>query len=231
MELKADHFNRLRDSFAGKGVLLSGGLSSAVERLCYYFAYNMLRNKKKESVVWISTDYSYRKVVGLFKEYGFDITPYLDRFLFVDLISLKSGADLGDEKNVKYVQDPGNLTELSLAISDYIDNNSCGLVVINMINGLLIYNELERAVEFIRIVNARAFENNFTFLSTYIEGEHSTKSEMSIKISVDVIAKVGGAEMRVITPTEVHPFSFELKKGKLEVWEKKDKLNREQIKF
>ncbi|VVC04833.1 Uncharacterised protein [Candidatus Burarchaeum australiense] len=229
MEIKPGDFNRLREVFAGKGVLLSGKLSSAVERLCFYFAFDALRNNKKECVVWVSTDYSYEKAVGMFKEYDIDIRPYLDRFLFVDLITLKSGARAGDSKNVKYVQDPGNLTELSLAISEHVDSRKCGLVVIHLLNSMLVYNDLERSMEFIRILNARAYDRKFAFLGAFIEGEQDVKAEVSMQIAVDVIAKVSGKDIHIITPTEVHSFSFEFKKGKLLMTKKQGIFSREEF--
>jgi len=229
MNLKPDDFNRLRKVFAGKGLLLSGGISSSVERLCCYSAYNFLKKNKGEKLVWVSTDDSYDKVVGIFAEYGYNIKPYKDRFYFVDLISLKSGAEIKENERIKYVQDPGNLTELSLSISEHLDSGKVGMVIIYFMNSLLIYNELARSLEFIRVMVARAFEKKFALVGAYIEGEHDDRSRVAIHISMDAIAKLRDPHLHVISAKHMDSFEFSFGKDGLKLKKAKGEFSRDEI--
>jgi hypothetical protein len=230
MEMAASDFSRLREKFSGRGVLLSGRISSPVERLCYYSAYNFLKSSKKESLVWVSTDYPYDKVLELFSEYGYNIKPYLDRFLFVDLISLKSGASNScKSKSVRCVQDPGNLTELSLAIGEHMESAKCGMLVVHLVNSLLVYNELSRALEFMRIMDALAYDKKFAFLGAYIEGEQDDRARVAIQVAIDVIAKLEGMHVHIVTPTDVHSFDMVFGKGTVDFKKAEGKVTREQF--
>ena len=186
-------------------------------------------SNKKEKVLWVSTDDPYSKVIRIFEEYGYDIKPYLNRFYFVDLISLKSGAEIEEKPKVKYVQDPGNLTELALAISEFIEDEKVNLVVIYFLNSLLIYNEIPRALEFIRVMVARAFDSKFAFLGAYIEGEHDHKSRTAIRLSMDAMAKMENSHLHLITSKSISSFSFEFTKDQLKLTEAKGNFSREKF--
>ena len=229
MEFKAGDFDRLREVFAGRGLLVTGDISSSVERLCCYSAYNFLMSSKKEKVVWVSTDDPHDKVVGIFAEYGYNIKPYLDRFYFVDLISLKSGAEVEDDGRKKYVQDPGNLTELALAVSEHIDSGKVGMVVIYFMNSLLIYNELRRTLEFIRVLVARAFERKFAFMGAYIEGEHDERARTAIRLSMDAIAKLEDDHIHVITAKNMDSFNFSFEKDRPRLMKAEKDFSREKM--
>ena len=223
MNMKPDDLNRLHEVFAGKGLLLAGDISSPVEKLCCYVVYNFLRSTKNEKVIWVATDDPYEKVVERFAEYDYNIRQYLSRFCFVDLISLKSGADTKENPHVKYVQDPGNLTELSLAISEHMEEGKTGMVVLYIMNSLLIYNELPRALEFTRVLVARAFEKKFALLAGYIEGEYDERARTAIELSMDAVAKFEGECLHMLTTKESRCFSVSFGKDRLKVSEAEGK--------
>lgn len=227
MNLKPDDLNRLHEAFAGEGLLIAGDISSPVEKLCCYAVYNFLRSTKNEKVVWVATDDPYEKVVERFAEYDYNIKPYISRFCFVDLISLKSGAETKENARVRYVQDPGNLTELSLAISEHIEGGKTGMVVLYIMNSLLIYNELPRALEFTRVLVARAFEKKFALLGGYIEGEYDERARTALALSMDSVAKFEGKHLHVLTTKETKCFSLEFGKDRLKVEEAKGKCGSE----
>jgi len=229
MAFGPEDFGRLREVFAGKGLLVSGEISSPVEQFCCWSAYNFLKNSKHEKVIWISADDPYEKVQKIFAEYGYNIKPYLDRFLFVDLISLKSGAEVKDSGRVRYVQDPGNLTEIAMAVSEHMEGGKVGIVVIYLVNSLLIYNELPRALEFLRVLVARAFERKFALIGAYIEGEHDEKSRIAIRLAMDAMLKVGDEHLHVVGAREMDSFSYSFEKGGLRAERSKEKFGREKM--
>jgi hypothetical protein len=226
MTFRPEDLGRLRKVFAGKGLLVSGGLSSPVEQFCCYSVYNFLKTSKNEKVIWIAADDSYEKVQKIFADYGYNLKPYLDRFLFIDLISLKSGAEVKESDKVKYVQDPGNLTELAMAVSEHMETGKVSMIVMYLMNSLLLYNELPRALEFARILVARAFEKKFVFIGAAIEGEHDEKAHIGIRLAMDALLKVEENHLHVIGAKDMDSFSYSFEKDGLKAERAKEKFDR-----
>lgn len=75
-----------------------------------------------------------------------------DKIFFIDCIS-SSLTEVAPEDNVMHISNPADLTGLSIALSEFIDRvESEKFIVIDALGTLLIYNQEEIVIKFIRSV-------------------------------------------------------------------------------
>ncbi|MFH1470788.1 MAG: ATPase domain-containing protein [Candidatus Micrarchaeota archaeon] len=211
----------INSDFSGKSVIVSGQLFSEAERYIYYCTNRFLAQEKESSAIWISTDTPYEKVKENFSSFGFPLEQGAKgkrgTLHLLDLISYKAGVTRKKCDDCRYIQDPSNLTELSLAIKDILSNNKCGLLVIDSLNSLLVYNDLTKTLQFLRFLSASAYEKKMALLVYLVSGERDPRAETSIKMAFDAVILFEQDHVFLQSGTSQKSFRFDFSDGKLKL--------------
>lgn len=211
----------LHTAFAGKSILITGQLFSEAERYTYYSTNKFLASEKDSSAIWISTDTPYDKIKERFAEYNFPLEPIHNgksprgTLHLLDLISYKAGVTRKKCDDCRYIQDPSNLTELALAIKEIMADKKCGLLVLDSLNSLLVYNDLTKTLQFLRFLSASAYEKKMALLIYFVSGERDPRTETSIKMATDAVLSFEHDHLMLQSGTSQKSFSFDFSGSKL----------------
>ncbi|MFH0817515.1 MAG: hypothetical protein V1909_02665 [Candidatus Micrarchaeota archaeon] len=209
--------------FAGKSVLITGQLFSEAERYLYYSTNKFLVSEKDSSAIWISSDTPYEKIKEKFSGYGFPLSQPTDSkqtrgtLHLLDLISYKAGVTRKKCDDCRYIQDPSNLTELALAIKEIMSMKKCGLLVLDSLNSLLVYNDITKTLQFLRFLSASAYEKKMALLIYFVSGERDPRTETSIKMATDAVISFESDHLMLQTGTVQKSFRFDFSGGKLRI--------------
>jgi archaellum biogenesis ATPase FlaH len=172
------------------------------KQLLFKFAHAYLKatDADKKKLIWISTEQPADKLPFIFKEYGYPINEYVGRILFLDIVSMGAGVDLPKTNlDVEYIENPNNIVEISMTMSDLFNDPSVGLAVIDSVNGLLAFNGKERVTQLLRFLSPIARRTNTSILTAYERGEFSSDVEMAVRLTADVTMAVEGKTLFLIT--------------------------------
>jgi hypothetical protein len=205
--------------FPGKTVLVTGQLFSEAEHYVYHSACRFIASEKNSSAIWISTDTPYDKIKQKFSEYGFPLEQKSPRggIYFLDMISHKAGVSRKKCDDCKYIQDPSNLTDLSLALNEALAKKKCGLVVLDSLNSLLVYNDLTKTLQFLRFLSASVYEKKMTLLAYFVSGERDPRTETSIKMATDAVIIFENDRIFLQTGSSQKSFRYDFSGGKLKL--------------
>ncbi|MFH1447640.1 MAG: hypothetical protein ABIG39_02145 [Candidatus Micrarchaeota archaeon] len=216
--------------FPGKSIVVMGHLFSEAERYVYYSANRFIKKEEDNWAIWISTDTPYGKIKEKFKEYGFlleqqEAHPIAElpdeankNILFLDMISHRAGVSRKKHDDCRYLQDPSNLTELSLAINEVLAKRKCGLIILDSLNSLLVYNDLTKTLQFLRFLSAAVYEKKMTLVVYFVLGEQDPKIETSIKMAADASIIFDSDHMSIQFGSSQKAFRFEFSGEELKLF-------------
>jgi len=156
-----------------------------------------LSENKDKKLIWFETDNPSEKILEELKERELDVS----RVYFVDLISKASGREREEEKNESKfsINNPDDMVDISMTLSDLFDDESVSLAIINTINGLLAFNSIENIKKFIRFLSKIAYSTNTTILICYYPEEYPKELEEALKICCDAYIKESeGKELEIV---------------------------------
>jgi KaiC/GvpD/RAD55 family RecA-like ATPase len=205
--------------FPGKSILVTGQLFSEAEHYLYYTTNQFVNSEKEKAAIWISTDTPYEKIKEKFSDYGFMLKSGNGRgsIHFLDMISHKAGVTRKKCDDCRYIQDPSNLTELALAINEILAKKKCGLVVLDSLNSLLVYNDLTKTLQFMRFLSASVYERKMALLVYFVSGERDPRTETSIKMATDAVIAFENDHLFLQAGSSQKSFGFEFSNGKLRI--------------
>ena len=163
--------------------------------LSYKLAYEFLSSHPDRKLVWFSTDKTVKKTIEQFKSYGFGIEEHFGRIIFIDLVS-KGVAVPKEQKGMKvfYIDDPDNLVEISMLLHDIFADQAVDIAVIDSINGLLAFNQMDHVLRFVRFLSVIAEETNTAMLLEFFKGQFQPEIEFALQIPCDIILSVDGGK-------------------------------------
>lgn len=205
--------------FPGKTVLITGQLFSEAEHYLYHSANRFITSEKDSDAIWISTDTPYDKIKEKFSDYGLPLAQKSAKggIFFLDMISHKAGVSRKKCDDCRYIQDPSNLTDLSLALNEALSKRRCGLMVLDSLNSLLVYNDLTKTLQFLRFLSATAYEKKMTLLAYFVSGERDPRTETSIKMATDAVISFENDMVLLQAGPSQKNFRFEFSGGKLKL--------------
>lgn len=115
------------------------------------------------STIFISLNKTYRAVEETLKKNRIN----KDLMFFIDCISKNGETKYG--RNVHYIEDPSNLTKIGITVSQILDRiTGRKALVIDELKTLLLYNELEIIVKFVRSIigQTQKFSANVYIITT-----------------------------------------------------------------
>ncbi len=215
--------------FPSNSILVMGPLFSEAEHHVYYSTHRFTVSETDSNVIWISTDTPYQKIKEKFADYGYPLSVQSNSVaeikekpkggvFFIDMISHRAGVSRKQCDDCKYVQDPSNLTELSLVINELLSKESYGLLVLDSLNSLLIYNDLTKTLQFLRFLSATAYEKKITILIYFVSGERDPRAETSIKMTTDVVITFQSDHVILQKGSSEKSYRFQFLDGKLKLF-------------
>jgi hypothetical protein len=97
--------------------------------------------------IYVSLAKPYDSLKDTFKENGIDT----EKIFFVDCIS-KSLDKIVKKDNVFYVSNAGDLDDIGISLTDILENNKAGFLVMDSLETLLIYNRINTVAMFTQSV-------------------------------------------------------------------------------
>ena len=164
---------------------------SEEQSIAYKLAYEFLSSHPDRKLVWFSTDKTIKKTIDQFKEYGFGIEEHFDRMVFIDLVT-KSVAAPKEMKGTKvfYIDNPDNLVELSMVLHDIFADQAVDIAVIDSLNGLLAFNEMNHVLRFVRFLSVIAEETDTTIIAGFLKGQFGLETEYALQIPCDSVLSI-----------------------------------------
>lgn len=205
--------SNIAEMFPRKVLLFSAMPFTTVTKTPYQLIYSYLSSTKEKKIIWVATDQPAQKIPMIFKEYGFDISEFKERILFVDLVSSGAGVKSDDSSSqIHYIENPDNMVEISMLLADLFADKSIGLAIIDSINGLLAFNKPAAVTKLIRFLPVIAEKTDTTVLLILMQGEFGADMEHSIQVTADALLSSDKGELFVKKRTGVERVN-------LRIWE------------
>lgn len=198
--------------FPGQVVLFLSAPFAKARQIPYKMAHSYLAATNRK-LIWVSSDQPAEKVPDIFEDYGFDISDFLERVIFVDIVSAGAGVRERGESKVQahIVENPNNMVELTMLLSDLFADEEVGLAVIDSVNGLLAFNSTEHVIQLFRFIPVIARRTNTTIMLNYIEGQYGPEMANALQITADasLVAEEDRLSIRMRTGTKEVPLQME----------------------
>lgn len=156
--------------------------------------YNLALGK---SAIYITFNSPPRIVRQAFKEFGWDLDQYRERFAMVDAYSMLVG-ELSNEKYV--VQNPDDIQSVDIAIMEAIDElRSNGIIGFGSLSTLMDICGEEKTLEFIEKWNKYNLENENVSIYSFTAWPYSEETLRSLREKLfDAVVSIGGIAERII---------------------------------
>ena len=140
---------------------------------------NFLVNKQNATGSYITVNRPYANVVETLKERNIDS----NKIHFIDCITKTAGGKLPNVKNCEFVSSPEHLTELSIALHNYITSSDekNRFLHIDSLSTLCVHNDSESILKFVHYLTGkmRVFGLNGIIISLKEETDKKMISELS----------------------------------------------------
>lgn len=103
-----------------------------------------------KSILYVSLNRPYRTLKEILDDNKIDS----ERFYFIDAIT-KTAELLKDTENCEFISSPGSLTELSLSISNKLEEKRFDYLLFDSLSTLLVYESCETVTKFIHFLMAK----------------------------------------------------------------------------
>ncbi len=150
--------------------------------LCIKLAYEYTQRKK--NVVYLTTENTPTRLLSLHEHLGirFDIANDLQYLRFIDAHSWKVGAK-GEGLSTTMISNPGNFSEVSLAINSASKDLPEGtLVIIDSLSGLMLGAPDETRIKnFFHVLSQRLNQKGYTLIAIVEDGCHDPKLTLGLR--------------------------------------------------
>ena len=133
-------------------------------------ANNIFRSLKEKPIIYINLIHTYNSLISSFKIDEINT----DNIFFIDCITKLAGGKNSEHENVLFIQEPDDLTSLSIAISQFFEDiPGEKWLIFYAFKVLKIYNKEKTILEFIQSIIEKASKNNAKIIafSTKIKDE------------------------------------------------------------
>lgn len=130
---------------------------------------------KKVLGVYLTTMQPYNKVIETLEEDDIDHTS----LFFLDLM----GKEKNPQENVFVLKDPSDLTELSVVITEVLENDCIGFLIVDTIGGLEAYVDTASAKKFLHALISYMKKLNKFLIITYTGKENQELMNFIIQLS------------------------------------------------
>ncbi len=220
-----DILNTLRDRFKLKSTLFIAPVDSFIDRILYFYIFDILKNDSTRTVVWLCLKDSRNHVLNKFDEFGFDIQDFKDRIWFID-----TGAS-GNEvhENTYYCMSHTDYTRMALYTSKLTTKQENIVYVIDDMT-ILASDTLQVIENFIKYIEKSVKEKDGSVVSMLSKGILQPESETLLKSFYDIIVDVQhGGEMHANIGLNTLDILYKIEEGQITFEYMKKKVKRDRL--
>ncbi len=171
---------------AGCCILITGDPGTGKTTFCKQFVLEGL--VKGEPCIWISTNKSFEELINDFKITGVDITPFLERFFFIDCYSFRSGS-MKKRERVFFVKSIADLNVLLSVFKQVLAqagiNGKGGRIIIDSFSDFISFSDEKQALSFLERVSGVIKGSNSVALIVLESGLHKKRVVTSVDYFTD----------------------------------------------
>lgn len=217
----------LRDEFGSKSTLFIAPVDSFIDRIIYFYVFDILKKESNRTVVWLCLKESRNEVLDKFDEFGFDIQDFKDRMWFIDIGT--TGADLSE--NTYYCSSHTDYTKMALYVSKLTSEQENIVFVIDDMT-ILASDTLQVIENFIKYVEKAIKEKGGSVVSMLSKGILQPESETLMKSFFDIIVDVQhSGEMHANIGLDTLDILYKIEDGLITLEHIKKKVKRDRLKI
>lgn len=216
----------LRNELVRKNTLFLAPVDSFIERLVYFYISDILKEGSGRTVVWLCLNVSRDKVLGRFKEFGFEvITPGKIHFIDVD----EPGKEHHDD--TLYCNSVADYTKMASHISNIFQNNPRAMLVIDNMN-VLASDTMQVVENFVKFIQKKVAENEGSILSVLSKNILPSETEVLITSFFDVVIEISNVgEIHTEVGLKNLDFRYSVENGSIEFEPLQRKIKRDRLKI
>ena len=217
----------LRDEFGSKSTLFIAPVDSFIDRIIYFYIFDILKNESNRTVVWLCLKDSGTEVLDKFDEFGFDIQDFKDRIWFIDIDTT------GDRvsENTYYCTSHTDYTKMAFYASKLASEQENIVFVIDDMT-ILASDTLQVIENFIKYVEKAIKEKGGSVVSILSKGILQPESETLMKSFFDIIVDVQhGGEMHANIGLDTLDILYKIEEGLITFEHIKKKVKRDRLKI
>ncbi|MBI2598272.1 MAG: hypothetical protein HYW50_03690 [Candidatus Diapherotrites archaeon] len=188
---------RIRQKRMGKKLVLLIIPSEEYLKSIIYILRNASASYSK--ILYISLNELYDNLIRNLQNNGIDIK----NFYFIDAITRTAQTNIDEKSNCTFVTSPNSLIELSLAISQKIDELEPDLIIFDSLSTLFIYENEATAVKFVHSLIGKMKAVGCDSILTSLQGDAKREAIKDLGMFVD----------EFLTMSEYQLLAFRLKTG------------------
>lgn len=217
----------LRDEFGSKSTLFIAPVDSFIDRIIYFYVFDILKKESNRTVVWLCLKESRNEVLDKFDEFGFDIQDFKDRMWFIDIGT--TGAEL--HENTYYCSSHTDYTKMALYVSKLTSEQENIVFVIDDMT-ILASDTLQVIENFIKYVEKAIKEKGGSVVSMLSKGILQPESETLMKSFFDIIVDVQhSGEMHANIGLDTLDILYKIEDGLITLEHIKKKVKRDRLKI
>lgn len=217
----------LRDELSDKSSLFFAQVDSFVERLVYLHVYDVLRNDPGRNVVWLCLNSPRDKVLGKFKDFGFDVSYLMDRLFFIDV----EVPGKPPQQGTFYCSSVADYTKMASHISNLFERSARTLLVMDNMN-VLASDTMQVVETFMQFVEKKVHEKEGAIASILLRDILSQENEMLVKSFFDVILDVTSiGEVHTQIGLKDFDFRYMVEDGSIRLEYAPRKIKRDRLKI
>ncbi len=217
----------LRDEFGSKSTLFIAPVASFIERIIYFYIFDILKNESNRTIVWLCLKNSGNEVLDKFDEFGFDIQDLKDRLWFIDIGTPTDGA----HENTYYCTSHTDYTKMAMYTSKLTSEQENIVFVIDDMT-ILASDTLQVIENFIKFIEKAIKKKGGSVVSMLFKGILQPESETLMKSFFDIIVDVQhSGEMHANIGLNTLDLLYKIEEGQITVQYIKKKVKRDRLKI
>ena len=216
-----------RNEFGSKSTLFIAPVDSFIERIIYFYVFDILKNESNRTIVWLCLKDSRNEVLDKFDEFGFDVQDFKDSMWFIDI------GPPGEEvhENTCYCASQTDYTKMALYASKLMSEQENIVFVIDDMT-ILASDTLQVIENFIKYIEKLIKENGGSVVSMLSKGILQPESETLMKSFFDIIVDVQhGGEMHANIGLNTLDLLYKIEDGMITFEHIKKKVKRDRLKI
>lgn len=217
----------LRKEFASKSTLFLAPVDSLIDRIIYFYIFDILKNETERTIAWLCLKDSRIEVLNKFDEYGFDIGEFKDCLWFIDIGTM----DEKIQENTCYCSSSTDYTKMATHAAKLSSEHNDLVFVIDDMT-ILASDTIQVIENFIKFVEKSVKENGGSILSMLGKGILPIEDETLIKSFFDIIVDVQhSGEMHASVGLKKLDMRYNIEEGIITFEHIKKKVKRDRLKI
>lgn len=217
----------LCDELVSKSTLFLAPVDSFIERIIYFYIFNILKNDPDRTIVWLCLKDSKDEVFDKFDEFGFNVVDFKDRLWFIDVGTMNQEP----QDNTYYCTSRTDYTKMALYAAKLSSEQDNIVFVIDDLT-ILASDTFQVIENFIKYVEKSVKEKGGSVVSMLGKGILQSDNEALMKSFFDVIVDVQhGGEMHANIGLNSFDLRYKIEEGTITFEYLKKRIKRDRLKI